>query len=697
MPEAPASRAHREELRGSAPSAITGSSELRRLLPGEVRLSAEDEEELVRFLRSTLTLAAGERSDFVKRLVEFQESYRTPRPVGEKTFPFKKASQVTVPIVKMIVNVVAPRIVAELLRPSPLWTLRSTADAQIFERVAKPVEEFLDLYAQRRMNIERKVEDLILEGCKLGGAVWEVTRDVERKQMVRYSVDGESIELVEEPFRSGPQIFNVPLEDFWWKFGFTDLQQMPWCGKLLHITSREIRDRVKSGLFRREGAEKIIARGGQHGWGIVTDSRQVAQKQEEFERTEPGSGTLDLYDIFELYVYWPIRVGGREVTADLRVFYSLDSNVLLRVQLNPWWHGLRPFLVWPYSPVEHRLIGEGIAELVEQLQEEVTSIHRLRLDNATLANMRMIITSRLVEGLKPGDPLYPGKVIRASSADDVKPFQLTDIYPSTIQNEALTMNLIERVSGVNEAMLGRAMPVTRTTATAQTSLLEENRQRFELTIRRARALVGRAGEMTYDLFHQFGTAGLAEEWLGDRGMLVEELFKMPRERVTQGFAVRVLATTARVNRQIEMQSNLQLFQLLVQLHQQLMPLVVQFAPQHMPLVAQALISSSKKFMLRVLEAFDEKDPEGILAALTLLERILPSPESAGVATDIRTQLEELNRSLSGLGPELGREVGANISTQFNGMESALRALAGAANGGERVGGGLFDAERFTLP
>jgi hypothetical protein len=335
--------------------------------------------------------------------------------------------------------------------------------------------------------------------------------------------------------------------------------------------------------------------------------------------------------------------------------------------------------------------------MLDQLQEEISTIHRQRIDNATLANMRMIVTSRAIEGLRPGDPLYPGKVIRASSTDDVKPLQLTEVYPSTFTNEQVSMTLAERVSGVNEAMLGRALPVTRTTATAQIQLLEENRQRFELAIRRARRVIGKAGEMIYDQFHQFGTGGLAQEWLGDRGLIVEELFRMPRERVVAGFAVNVVPTTARVNRQIEMQSNLQLFQLLVQLHQQLLPIAQAFAPQALPMIAHALVSGARRFMLRVLEAFDEKDPEGILEALALLERILPSPASQGVAQDIRSQLEDLSAALSGLPADIGRAVGTSVSEVLGGLEGAVRSAAGSPNGGGGLGGGIIVPEGTFVP
>lgn len=685
------SRAAREVRRTTVPAEAKAATELDvkplAQMPIEVPMDDDAEKDLVSYLASELGDHLGTRSAFITHLLNMQEMYRAPKATTEKNFPFKRASQITMPIGKMTVNVIAPRIIDEWLRADPIWSVRSSHKASALERVANEGEDFLKLYANRRMNVESKIETMALEGTKLGTHVFEVVMDQLHRHSARYSDDGTEIVKVTEPVSVGPQWRPIPLQDFVWKFGFTDLQEMPWCGKLLHLVERQLKDRVTSGKWRATAIEEVLKHPSSTGFSQSTDL--VSQAHEKYEHAEVGLRTPGIFDVYSLHLFWPIKVEDEkgkkvEVTADLLVDFSLEARKVLSVRLNPYWHRKRPLFGWAYSPVEYRFNGEGIPEQVEQFQDEITAMHRLRLDNQTLSGMRMIVVSKMVEGLSPGDPLYPGKVIKAPSATDIQPFQLADVYPSTVLNENLSMAFVERVTGINEATLGRAMPVTRTTATAQVSLLEEQSKRFNMVIRRGRRVIGQAGEMVYDLFHQFGTNGLAVEWMGPtRGRVVELLFSLPREKVIAGFSIGVVATSPKVNKQLDMQANLQLFNLMVSLHQQLIQLVQLFGPQAqqiLPLIVRPLVTSAKRFMIRVLDSFDETDPEGVLLALTLLERILPDPtKQMGVDLDE----ESLKEAAMALRPEIAAaaEEGIRVGMQDT-LASAQVLTDRGGNGGQ---------------
>lgn len=669
------------------------------ILPAEVPMTDDERKALIQYLDEELGCAEWDRQATVDRWIKFQELYRTPVPTTAKEWPFKGASQITVPLAKMSVNVIAPRITDELLRQEPPWSLRSSHEDVVFERVSKHGEDFLGMYARRRVRLDRKIEDHILEGCKLGTAVYEVVMDNERRETARYAEDGITIQPVIQARSVGPQVRNIPVEDLWYKYGFVDPQEMPWIGKLVRLTKRQVEDRIATNRFREVEARKMLDVAKET---VTTSTRQVTAEVESYEKTEPNYLRLELFDVYELYVYWPIRVkdaSGKEhkVTADLLLWYNREARALLRVQLNPWWHGRRPILPWQYTPVEYRLVGEGIAEQVEQFQEEISAMHRQRLDNATLAGMRMVLVSKTVEGLQPGDPLYPGKVLRAINPDtDAKPFQLTEIYPSTAVNENLSMQFVERVTGINEAILGQALPVPRTTATAQTIVSEESRQRFNLTIRRARRVIEEAGEMIYDLFHQFGTGGLAEEWLGPtRGAIVETLFRFPRERVMQGVSVHVKATTSRINKPAEMQANLQLFNLMVQLHERLFQLPI---PQEaLPVVAHGLVSSANRFAHRILENFDIPDPEELLLTLSVLERIFPAPPGVSGQAALLSQLQALEAQINQTGLQLRGEVGAGVAEGLQGLGDLVGPYGRTPERGTAGGSRLPNDGRFIAP
>ena len=73
-----------------------------------------------------------------------------------------------------------------------------------------------------------------------------------------------------------------------------------------------------------------------------------------------------------------------------------------------------------------------------------------------------------------------------------------------------------------------------------------------------------------------------------------------------------------------------MFQLLNQLYGQLIPLMQNFLPpDQLSLVVQEMVGGSKVFMQDVLESFDASNPDEVLSALTLLERLLPDARDLG--------------------------------------------------------------------
>ena len=111
MPHVGSSRAQLEVRRGEeiGEDKAPAGPEASFFLPAEVPMTDEEQEELIKFLDDELSQAESERQPFIDKLKKFQEIYRTPLPVGEKNFPFKRSSQITIPIAKMTVNVLAPR------------------------------------------------------------------------------------------------------------------------------------------------------------------------------------------------------------------------------------------------------------------------------------------------------------------------------------------------------------------------------------------------------------------------------------------------------------------------------------------------------------------------------------------------------------------------------------------------------------
>jgi hypothetical protein len=475
---------------------------------------------------------------------------------------------------------------------------------------------------------------------------------------------------------NGPIFFHIPLEDFWIRPGHPNLQKAPWCGTELRLTWTQVKDMAFSGLLNPEYIGRIGRFEGSH-----TDIPLKVRVEDRLDKFEPVSRSI--YRIHRLCVRWD--VDGDGVEEELFVYYHRPSRTLLRVMFNPFYKGRRPWEVGKYHPNPHRFYATGVAEMLEHLQDEISTIHNQRLDNATIANLRIILVSKIIQGLRPGDRLWSGKIVKVTNVkEDVGTLQLGEVYPSTVQNESIAQNYVREVSGASETAMGQSQPVSRTTATAQMALLEELNRRFDKPLRNSRKALMRAFRQLSDLFIEQGTGNLAEEWLGPvRGRRVEFFLNLPPELVNKKLKIQVSATRAGNNREVEFQTQIAVMQLINQMGEQMMRLTQGLAPQALGLVAHELISTLKPVFRKVMAYAEAGDPDKALSVLNVLERILPSPEDMG-GMDAARQEEMANMAAGrGAGPAQGGGGSGGVPPEI----AQLARMVGAGRGNGQADGG----------
>src|SRR5262249_26247279 len=99
------------------------------------------------------------------------------------------------------------------------------------------------------------------------------------------------------------------------------------------------------------------------------------------------------------------------------------------------------------------LYGHGYAELLENYQEELSTTHNQRLDNATVANIRALRVSPRARALDSNMELYPAALL-VGEKDEIESIQVGDVYPSTFKNEEMTLGLVARRAGISPAVSG---------------------------------------------------------------------------------------------------------------------------------------------------------------------------------------------------------------------------------------------------
>lgn len=593
--------------------------------PPEIDMTEAQRERLGRYLDSELYNCFNERQPQMAKFARLWAKYRTKYPEFPKDFPMVNSSQLTVPTIKTAVNTLAARIYQTVMAAEPLASFRAR-DPE-FTDVANGIEKFISTYGSEKLNLDEQLEDVVTEIVILGTAVVEVSNRNEVRALAKYDRVTKKYSLEDTVIFNGPGTTHFPIEDFWCRPAYQDIQKAPWCAKSMRLTWSQIKDMAYNGILDPDRIDRI--------WryrvgidGAMGEVSEVQITQEEIDKARPNE--RDEYQLFEIGVRWdPANIGTEQ---ELICYYHWPSRTVLRARYNTFLGGRRPWVIFRYTRLPHRLYGEGLAEALEHLQDEISTIHNQRIDNASIANLKIILVSRLIRGLSPGDRLWSGKIVKVTDQKDVGALSLGDPYRSTVQDEGISQNYVREVSGIGEVATGQAQPVSRTTATAQLSLLEELNRRFDKALKGIRRSIREMHVQLLDLFIQNGTGGAATEYLGsEEGPAVEEFLALPGDMVHRVLKVQTFATKATVNREVEFQSSIAVMNLIVQIGQQMLAMVGQLAPQATGVVAHELVSAIRPVFKKVMQYADAPSADSALSVLNVLERILPAPESLGIA------------------------------------------------------------------
>lgn len=652
----------------------------RNVLPIPLEMWKRARERLGEFIDQELNLCESERWPMMARMARWKEAYIAPLPDGPKNFPIPNSSNLTVPLIKEHVHTLVGQLVQSTIAQRPYVTFKDLAWE--WTDYVDLLERFLDTAADRDLDYEESCILWIIESAILGTSIMEVPYEVDERSVYRYTVDGKRTFKTNVIFQDGPTVKHVPIGSFWIRMDERDPQKARWCAKRLQLSEMELLEKEAQGKFygvrkildfyaKPEDDEKVADR-------AFTGARNDLIRQAEDEALKQKPIMPSKLEIFEIYISYDIDGDGR--FEELRLYYHRDSRNFVGRQFLPYWSGQRGFIKLGYFPRIDRFYDEGIAEMLEQIQIAVSAIVNRRADNATMANLKMILKRKILRSLMPGDPLYTGKIIEVNDIyNDVREFSMSEIYPSTVSEEQILRGLADRLSGINEGAQGAAMPVTRTTAAAQLALLQEQRNRIGLSITKIRKGQRKIFQLAFWHYNQFGTNSKGLLWMGEKGRIVDAIFRLPRRVKELIQAIDISVPTSLQNKQVKRENAIAVFNLMVQLYKEMLPLVQALAPNALGEVVGGMVKSARHFMQEVLETFDVSDPDAVLTGIASLERILPAPENLG-----------------GMAAHDGRAETAQILDGLSRVEGILREAEAARDGNGRVSPG-GERPRRTAP
>ena len=572
--------------------------------PRMVKLESEAEELLTRWLKDEIQAYNLEREPLLQDWITWQNQYWAEPLTEVKNFPFKRAANIVIPLAAIAVEATHARVMNTLFSVEPFWSVRPRTKEWI--PAAKPMEKYLQAEVENSdtLKVYEFCTEATIELVKLGTCVGKSGYERHTKKSLR------AVGTEEQDFfvtiRNGPNIGRVPLSNFIMRFAELDPQTAPIVGEKHEFSWSQLKQMAQDGRMDADAVEKIKShRILKHQVTSADQGVKLEREVARLSRTEPK-----WTDVFEVYELWcSFDVDGDGINEEIVVDYHRESQTFLSIRYN-WYDDLhRPYRICNFLNVEGIWPGIGICKQVEQLQEEVTTIHRQRLDNATLANMSQIVLRKGM-GYGNAEPIFPGKMWFVDDPSrDIQQFKLSEVYPSSYINEESIVAYYEKRTGANEAILGIPQSGTPGTATSDLTRLAEGNKRFDLVLKNVKRWLSAIGYDVVTNYQLFGNQNAHWLILGEDGIWVEQMLQMPSVLVRRGAVIDLTVSDSITNRQVEQQQWLSLFQVVTNYYDRVLALAQLLGPEVFGQISQRALAASDEAMRRLLDTFNIVDSD----------------------------------------------------------------------------------------
>lgn len=576
--------------------------------PRMLRFDVEVKDRLVKFLDSEIGVCYTERQPLLDDWKQWQSDYWGRPESAIKLFPYRKAANFVVPLSAIAVEAIYARLMNTIFSVKPLWSIRPRSKSWI--EAAKPFERFLqtEVENENALNAYPFFSSTLLELIKLGTCVGKSGYTRQTRKSLRVVPGGGD----EEPFyvqvKNSATLDYVPCANFLMRLSELDPQEAVWCGEEHDWSWSQLKRMVLDGRMYPDAAEGIKTYWTSQTAKVAGSGREYQEHLDRLQNTEPMWN-----DHFTTQEIWlSFDVDGDNIDEEIVVDFHRESRTVLSARYN-WYADLhRPYRICQYIPVEGRWAGIGVGKQNEQFQRAVTTIHRQRLDNATLANMGMLKVKKTT-GYTSEEPIFPGKMWFVDDHNDIIPFKMSEIYQSSYANEQAIVGYSERRTGANDVILGAPHEGTPGTATSDLARLAEGNKKYDLVLKNTRRWAGFLGGDVVANYQQFGDQG--RHWLmeEEKGQFIEAILTMPQELVMHGAIIELTVTDSITNREVEQRQWMSLFQIITNYYQT----TLQFAqvsgdPALFSQLGMRALMAADEAMKRLLETFNVPSTDRLL-------------------------------------------------------------------------------------
>jgi len=569
------------------------------------------------------------KSSQQQKLTEWadQEAGYRAISLGPQNTPYVGACGDVVPVIAMGVDPIHARLDTGIFKAKPVFRLTGLKKS-ILDYIDS-LEQWIDYYQKHRLQLRSVASPRILEMTKHGTMIYKTVYERETYKVKTYDRRWKVIEKEITTF-SGPKVYGISIQDLLFPPGYQHINDCPFVAERIKTSFGNLKIAEASGKLKN--VDKLY---GQEKTEVdeLRKERQVSANHEDSDRKV--SDQLEVWEIwcdFAIDDDPDVRMDettkpkpGFGIPDRLVITYHEDTDTILQLRYNWYFHQRKPYTVIPYQITNDSLWGIGIAEMSAFFQDSQTKWHRMATDNAYLANIRMFVAKK-ESGIEEVPKLYTGRTFFVDNPrDDFIPFAAADVYQSTLAERQNLFGLGEKRTGVSDYLTGRESPVvgSRATATSTVALIQEGTRRVEEVLENIRNGFAEVIQMCIYIWIQYGLDGLEDAVFGDDAVAqkVKDFFdSVKQENVVGMIAVDLQATDASNNKSVQQQVQLAIIQTMMQYLDKLVQagqLALSAAAQQPELTSLIgeVMTASRKMFTDLLTKYDIRNPEDYLPDL----------------------------------------------------------------------------------
>lgn len=618
------------------PSAMEEAREDLPIFPGglPIKLSQKIgneklEDKLQSFIYNILDDELRSQETLIDKLEKSQKQYRGERDA--KSLPWIGCSNISIPLTRWLVDNIATRLITTIFGQKKIFVLQARKSE--FVDMIDDLEDGLEWWAKWIVDLETVLFDPIQQCIKTGTGIvkidYEIKKDtkyryatqeeIDDKDTKKYKTDGDPLVKIPVSKYQGPTIYPIPREDFIISSEAKSIDTAFLCGFRKYLRKPQIEARVIAGLYRKDVISNLYEGETPYSGDKYDDVKKDRAEGQGKEISEEKEKPIEIWELWFKY-----DIDGDGIEDDIVVIWHQNTKTILRAIFNPDFYGHRPFMDFVFNPVEYAFDGEGLCNILRDLQDEVDELHNQRIDNGKLMNTLSFI--ELDGAISEEWVWYPGCRIKVADVESsIKQLEVGKPLASSFQEEGQSMGYAQLVSGVSLEAMGQATSERPVASETMTRLQQVGiKTKFGADIIRRKLT-----HMAMKALCQIGQyqPRFTYEVENKDGLFQESVVNFPSAYLEEGIKIDLMASSDMMNTEVRREINIAVYQMLTDYLTNLASMVQTLVSQSHPEMKKFILfyaESGRKVVTRILEDFEITDAEDLLKPL---DKIIDVPNA----------------------------------------------------------------------